>query len=84
MYTSDKMCCYSCRSFLLSLCREKRESGEVWIGEKKNGCLGIFDSSKTESIVGKNLGHLPFFKLMNTATLVKRKVEYFVSLHKPP
>ena len=84
MYTSDKMCCYSYRSFLLSLCREKRESGEVWIGEKKNGCLGIFDSSKTESIVGKNLGYLPFFKLMNTATLVKRKVEYFVSLHKPP
>ena len=69
MYTSDKMCCYSCRSFLLSLCREKRESGEVWIGEKKNGCLGIFDSSKTESIVGKNLGYLPFFKLMNTAVM---------------
>ena len=63
MYTSDKMCCYSCRSFLLSLCREKRESGEIWIGEKKNGCLGIFDSSKAESIVGKNLGYLPFLNL---------------------
>ena len=56
MYTSDKMCCYSCRCLLLSLFREKRESGKLWLGEKKNGCLGIFDSLKTESLVGKNLG----------------------------
>ena len=73
-----------CCCFLLSLSREKRESDKVWLGEKKNGCLGIFDSSKTESLVGKNLRYLPFFKLTNTATLVKRKVEYFVSLYKPP
>ena len=61
-----------CCCFLLSLSREKTESGKVWLGEKKNGHLGIFDSSKTESLVGKNLGYLPFFKLMNTATLDKR------------
>ena len=73
-----------CCCFLLSLSREKRESGEVWLGEKKNGHLGIFDSSKTESLVGKNLEYLLFFYHLNTATLVKRKVEYFVYLHKPP
>ena len=73
-----------CCCFLLSLSREKRESGEVWLGEKKNGHLGIFDSSKTESLVGKNLEYLLFFDHLNTATLVKRKVEYFVYLHKPP
>ena len=50
-----------CCCFLLSLSREKRESGKVWLGEKKNGHLGIFDSSKTESLVGKNLEYLLFF-----------------------
>lgn len=28
--------------------------GEAWLGEKKNGSLGVFDPSNTQDIVGKS------------------------------
>ena len=28
-------------------------SGEAWLGEKKNGALGLFDPSNTQELVGK-------------------------------
>ena len=27
--------------------------GEAWLGEKKNGTLGLFDPSNTQELVGK-------------------------------
>ena len=32
--------------------REKTENEKMWLGEKKNGLLGIFDPSNTENVVG--------------------------------
>ena len=28
--------------------------GEAWLGEKKNGSLGLFDPANTQDIVGKS------------------------------
>ena len=32
---------------------KKSLSGEAWLGEKKNGSLGLFDPSNTQELVGK-------------------------------
>ena len=48
-------------SFLLS--RKKRETGKLWLGEKKNGYFGLFDPSNTENVAGENLECLVFFRL---------------------
>ena len=48
-------------SFLLS--RKKRETGKLWLGEKKNGYFGLFDPSNTENVAGENLECLVFFHL---------------------
>ena len=49
-------------SFLLS--RKKRETGKLWLGEKKNGYFGLFDPSNTENYAGENLECLVFFHLV--------------------
>ena len=49
-------------SFLLR--RKKRETGKLWLGEKKNGYFGLFDPSNTESLAGENLECLAFFHLV--------------------
>ena len=49
-------------SFLLS--RKKRETGKLWLGEKKNGYFGLFDPLNTESFAGENLECLAFFHLV--------------------
>ena len=48
-------------SFLLSW--KKRETGKLWLGEKKNGYFGLFDPSNTENVAGENLECLVFFHL---------------------
>ena len=47
--------------FLLS--RKKRETGKLWLGEKKNGYFGLFDPLNTENVAGENLECLVFFHL---------------------
>ena len=48
--------------FLLS--RKKRETGKLWLGEKKNGYFGLFDPSNTESFAGENLESIAFVYLV--------------------
>ena len=44
--------------------RKKRGTGKLWLGEKKNGCFGLFDPSNTENFSGENLECLAFFHLV--------------------
>ena len=44
--------------------RKKRETGKLWLGEKKNGYFGLFDPSSTENVAGENLECLAFFHLV--------------------
>ena len=44
--------------------RKKRETGKLWLGEKKNGYFGLFDPSNTENFAGENLECLAFFHLV--------------------
>ena len=44
--------------------RKKRETGKLWLGEKKNGYFGLFDTSNTENYAGEKLECLVFFHLV--------------------